>query len=73
MPRAGTTAGAGMAAPVVHRRLSHMSIFGVVQMCWLVALNKIELALLVVSAGMIAAGLLSLLAMVPVLLAVSSQ
>jgi hypothetical protein len=73
MPRAGNTAGCGCGCPgtppsiVVHVGLA------MVHMRWLVALNKIELALLILSAGLIAAGLLLLLETAPLLLLACCQ
>lgn len=69
MPRLEIAAGAGLAS-----RYSTVDVgLAVVQMRWLSALNKIELVLLIVSAGMLAAGLLLLLEIVLVLSPISWQ
>lgn len=63
----------GVAAPVVRRRIALYVSLAVMQMRWLSALNTIELALLILSAGMMAAGVLLLLEIVLVHVPVSWQ
>lgn len=63
----------GVAAPVLRRHVALYVSLVVVQMRWLSALNTIELALLILSAGMMTAGVLLLLEIVLVHAHVSWQ